>query len=162
MQHAAKIFARKVLLLHLLLLLVVVIVVVGAAGEVYKTARTQAIEQACERQGLLARQTARGIESYYQSIISDLELLQRGEADANGANPDPRPMRDRIAEARKTDLKTLETRPVPVNNGLAVLIWRQLQGRASHLFTVDHRSGNVVINLPSPDATLPKTLAKSQ
>src|SRR4051812_4219652 len=117
MQHALKIFARKVLLLHLALLLIVIIVVVTAAGEIYRTARTQAIEQAKQRQETLARQTARGIESYYHSIISDLELLQRGEADANGA-PDPRPMRDRIAEARKTDLKTLETRSVPVNNGL--------------------------------------------
>ena len=85
MDENAKRFARKILLAHVLILLVVLGSVVAAGREIYNSTRDQVISQAEERQKLLARQTANGIESHYQSIFNDLDLVRREETDETGA-----------------------------------------------------------------------------
>jgi serine phosphatase RsbU (regulator of sigma subunit) len=116
MQEAARRFAQRVLVIHLILLVVVVGLVVVASREVYYRTRAEAMAQARERQELLASQTARGVESYYQSIIDNLDLLRTGDPDDT---PDDRP-------------------PLgPRGLVFAPVLWTQLEGRISHLFVVD-------------------------
>ena len=81
MEDAAKKFARRILLIHLALLMGVIAIVLFASREVYQQTRDQAMEQAKVRQSLLAAQTARGIEAFYHSIFSDLDLLRQADRD---------------------------------------------------------------------------------
>src|SRR3982750_3017410 len=76
MEFEARRFARKVLMIHLALMLLVVIIVTGAGWLLYVSARTQAIEQAKQTQELLAKQTALGVENYYESVTGVMNLLQ--------------------------------------------------------------------------------------
>lgn len=75
MEYSVKRFARKVLLIHLLLLAALLAVVALASREVYQSARRHTLQQAQQRQTLLAEQTARGVQGFYESILSDLELM---------------------------------------------------------------------------------------
>jgi hypothetical protein len=79
MEHAVKRFARNILLLHLLLLLTVLGVVLLASRAIREGAREEAQKQAETRQRMVATQTARGIEAFYQSILSDVNLTPRDE-----------------------------------------------------------------------------------
>jgi serine phosphatase RsbU (regulator of sigma subunit) len=115
MEHSSRIYARKILLAHLALIVVVLTAVVLGAMQIYSSARQQAIEQAGARQELLAAQTGRGIESFYTSIISDLELLRRAE-------PDETP-------------STATTRPRFTT--FYPMLWNQLTGRVSALLVYD-------------------------
>src|SRR3982750_2844637 len=76
MELAARRYIRKVLLAHVALLLLVLLIVAAAARYLYHTARQQAIDQAKTKQELLAKQTAKGIQNYYESVTNVLELLQ--------------------------------------------------------------------------------------
>jgi serine phosphatase RsbU (regulator of sigma subunit) len=116
MEHAARRFATRTVISHVLLLCVVVAVVVVATRSVYRSAREQAFEQAIVRQEVLARQTARGIESFYSAILSDLDLVKRAEEQS----------RDSVA----------------IDSMMATL-WDQLQGRITHLFEYDRARGAV-------------------
>src|SRR6185312_4839133 len=78
MELAARKFARRVLLVHLMILAIILAAVIIAARGVYVRARDEAIAQAQKREELLASQTARGIENYYASIFSNLDLIKRG------------------------------------------------------------------------------------
>jgi len=111
-------YARRVLLAHLLALAVVIAVVVIAAKEMYDNTRELAERQARNRQELLAAQTARGIESYYTGILAQLDLLRQSEAGE----------RVPLLDSRRPGAQALF---------LAPILWRQLEGRASHLFAVD-------------------------
>src|SRR4051794_17083401 len=79
MEFAVKRFARNIFLLHLLLLAVVLTLVLFASIAIKDGAREQAQQQAEKRQLMLASQTARGIEGFYHSILSDMDLLPRQE-----------------------------------------------------------------------------------
>src|SRR5438874_11540457 len=79
MEEAARRFVGWILGLNLVLLGVVMALVFFAAMEVYQRTRDEAMRQAEARQVLLAGQTSEGIESYYQSIVDDLDLLRRAE-----------------------------------------------------------------------------------
>ncbi|QOV88145.1 PP2C family protein-serine/threonine phosphatase [Humisphaera borealis] len=81
MEFAVKKFARNVLLLHLLLLLVVLALMLFASRAIREGAREQAQKQAESRQRIIAAQTARGIEAFYHSIVSDMDLMPRPEDD---------------------------------------------------------------------------------
>src|SRR5688572_3180236 len=86
MEFAVKRFARNILLLHLVLLLVVLGLLLLASKAIRDGAREQAQRQAETRQRMLASQTARGIEAFYQSIVSDMGLFPReDETDAEKA-----------------------------------------------------------------------------
>lgn len=71
------------------LLLVAAALVLVQAAWIYRHVRATAIEQAGNRQQLLAEQTARGIESYYSSIIETLDLLRRADHEDAGATAEP-------------------------------------------------------------------------
>jgi serine phosphatase RsbU (regulator of sigma subunit) len=116
MEHAARRFATRTVISHVLLLAVVIAVVVVATRSVYKSAREQALDQAIVRQEVLARQTARGIETFYAAILSDLDLIKRAEEQSN----------DPAAIA-----------------SMSATLWDQLQGRVTHLFAYDRATHTV-------------------
>lgn len=128
METALRHFVRKVLLIHLALLVVLLVVVFLAAQEVYRSARNHALVQAERRQTILAEETARGVQSYYDSILSDLVLMRP----ANPDDPDSEYVGPRLATTRPT---TLPTRAAAIITG--PMLGRQLEGRLSHLFVVD-------------------------
>jgi serine phosphatase RsbU (regulator of sigma subunit) len=85
MDDNAKRYARRILLVHALLLVVVLLTVMAAAREIYVSTRDQLVREAEKRQQMLAKQTASGIESHYQSILNDLDLLRQAANDETGA-----------------------------------------------------------------------------
>ncbi|HEX4125274.1 MAG TPA: PP2C family protein-serine/threonine phosphatase [Tepidisphaeraceae bacterium] len=125
MQKAIRTFIGRVLLIHVALLLLLLAIVFFAARSVYGNAREHAINQATVQQDLLAAQTARAVKSFYDSILGDLQLLR--PEDTESATPPA----GSLAEPA--------TQPALSLHGAigASLLSRQLQGRASHLFTVD-------------------------
>jgi len=116
MEEAAKRFVRRILAVHLVLLGVVMALVFFAALEVYQRTRDEAMHQAEARQKLLAGQTSEGIESYYQSIVDDLDLLRRAETADQAA--------------------ALKSQGPDEAMRFGQLLWTQLEGRASHLLVV--------------------------
>ena len=125
MDRGIKHFVRNILGIHLLLLALLLTVVTLAARHVYESARAQALNQARERQTLLATQTARGVSGFYDSILSDLSLMKKPDEDDTDLPDVPQP---------STDLRPLTNLGV-LRQG-SVLLVHQLQGRA-HLFFVD-------------------------
>jgi serine phosphatase RsbU (regulator of sigma subunit) len=121
MEHGAKAYARKILLLHLLLLVALFAVMGMTSREVYYSARQQAIDQAKKRQELLSAQTVRGVEGFYTTIISDLR--RRAETDESAATQPAATQPERLAIARP---RNVPTEPL--------FLWVQLTGRASALF----------------------------
>ena len=85
MLEAARKFAQRVVLIHLALLLIVIAFLAMGARQLYINARQEQINSAADKQQLLARQTARGIEAYYRSITQNLELILRPDATAEDA-----------------------------------------------------------------------------
>ncbi len=114
MEQAAKRFATRTLISHVLLLVIVIATVFVAAKSVYESTREQALSQAIGRQEVLARQTARGIESFYDAILSDLDLIRRAEEHAGADAP-----------------------------SITASLWEKLQGRVTHLFAYDRATHEV-------------------
>ena len=138
MEHAARRFARRTLLVHALLLAAVLAAVAVGGRQVYRAARDDVIAQAEGRQRLLAAQTARGIENHYASILTDMDLLRRADMATNGTP---------TGTAAATEPRTLSGlfgrgggRGPSVGPLIANVMWRQLQGRATMLFTCDRSS----------------------
>jgi serine phosphatase RsbU (regulator of sigma subunit) len=123
MEQAARRFARWVLTIHVLLLVGVVAVVCFAAREVYSSARQEALNQASKRQMLLAEQTARGIESFYSSILDNFDLVRRAEESDESHAEEPARRMLRSGEAGRL---------FPPG-----VLWQQLKHRASHFLIVD-------------------------
>jgi len=144
MQRDVKKFAARILISHLALLALVLAVVFVASRQVYNSAREQTLKQAEERQELLANQTARGIENFYDAILADLRLFSPQEADEG--DPDTRPSATAEPSAgfnllRPPDAQRAGTRSFAGRRGanLAVqLLTQQLQGR-SHLFWIERQ-----------------------
>lgn len=146
MELAARRFARWVLVVHLLLLVGILALVFLAAREAYEGARMQAIQQAASRQSLLAEQTARGIESYYTSLIDNFELLRRTEEEGQNT-PDPPSSRRGGEIARLL---------------LAPALWQQVRNRASHFLVVDRSTMRAPLILPESEADVgPAIFAKA-
>src|SRR5271170_1473676 len=76
MQQAIRTFIGRVLLIHLVLLLLLLAIVYSAARAIYRTALNHALDQAHDEQALVALQTAGAVQSFYSSILSDLQLLR--------------------------------------------------------------------------------------
>ncbi len=131
MENAVKQFARKVLLVHLALLVALLALMVLASREVYHTARAHTLQQAEQRQALLAEQTARGIQSLYESVLSDLELMHPVDPDdPNSSYATPPVLPDSRPAA-----------PVPPRQVFpTAVLSQQLEGRLSHLFVVDRQT----------------------
>lgn len=141
MLEAARRFARWVLLVHVLALLVVVGILIGASRHIYRSAREQAEKQAIGRQELLAGQTARGIESFYNAILDDLRLLSRTE-----------------------DTEQAATRPafdLPAPR-VAPNLWRQMSNRAQVLFITRRNLPMATRVFPPERAASANQIAKSK
>lgn len=144
MQRDVKKFAARILISHLALLALVLAVVFVASRQVYNSAREQTLKQAEERQELLANQTARGIENFYDAILADLRLFSPQEGDEG--DPDTRPSATAEPSAgfnllRPPDAQRVGARSFAGRRGanLAVqLLTQQLQGR-SHLFWIERQ-----------------------
>jgi serine phosphatase RsbU (regulator of sigma subunit) len=150
MDENAKRFARRILLLHLLALAVVLALVGLAFDEIYNSTRDQVIEQAESRQELLASQTARGIESYYQYILDNLDLLRKAENDepTTERTPEIRPPTTRPFGGRAiTDFQAGERALASGRNPLvSQILWKQLEGRVCLMFGVD----GTALTTPTP------------
>ena len=143
MEDAARQFARKILIVHLALLVGVIGIVFFASNEVYKQTKNEATAQAKARQSLLAGQTARGIEAFYQSILNDLDLARQAGQD-DGDEADAAATTQPAAPGPKIDWRRmlmLDDRPNPINapiqNLLAEILWKQVGGRVSNLFVIN-------------------------
>ncbi|HEY7120108.1 MAG TPA: PP2C family protein-serine/threonine phosphatase [Tepidisphaeraceae bacterium] len=151
MEEAAKRFARRVLTIHLALLAIVIGLVFFASREVYYETRRQATQQAESRQALLAGQTARGIEAFYHSIFSDLDLLRQADRDEGDETERPTTAPSSSPGAAHLDWRMLLGSFSPVSGGkvpgggprvdalplFADILWKQLDGRVSMLLSVN-------------------------
>jgi len=170
MIEAARRFARKVLLIHLVLFLVAAGIVIIAARQVYAGARNEALDQAKQRQELIARQTARGIEEHYKGILANLDLWRRsgdelgtgetGPVEATLPLVGPAARQAKLAGVTATQPAgpsgPVATAPAaakirPLLN--AQLIHRQLQGRATVVFTFDRSRGRLLAVIPAEART---------
>jgi serine phosphatase RsbU (regulator of sigma subunit) len=130
MDDAAKKYARRILLIHLLVFVFLIAFVIFAAKEVYDRTKREVIARTTARQTVLLNQAARGIESFYQVLIDDIDLLQRVEnAGSSATTIDP--------------AGQLET---------SSLLWRQLQGRAARVFVYEKASHQTRELFATPDA----------
>lgn len=127
MDYAVRRFARNILLIHLALLAIVLGIVYFASRAVQQGAREQALRQSTRRQEQLTANTARGIQGFYENILSDMDLVPRTE--------DTQVERTVLPELMsKTATKTpLGGRGVLIG----FLLARQLEDRVSHLFVID-------------------------
>jgi len=138
MDRALRRYARKVLLAHLALLVVVVAIVFAAVRYMYNSARSQARGEAQHTQELLTRQTALGIENYYESVTNVLNLLQ-----PETENPAQQARRSGPAgrltpEQHDLRRKALEAGPLSrVLSGFSASIWKNIEDKTSMLFVVD-------------------------
>jgi len=162
MELAVRRFARNILLIHLGLLALVLAMVFFASRAIRESAREQAMRQAQSRQELLANQTARGIEGFYQSILSDLDLLPPAESPAEaaalvsgvpgiraklGLNKANRPPNPPGNSPTSRPFPGLAARPAqggqpPRRNILGPLLARQLGERVDYLFVYNKRAGS--------------------
>ena len=156
MEHKAKMFARWVLTIHLLLLVVVIAMIFFASKSVYEQARQQAMDQAEGSQELLAKQTADGIKAFYDSIRDDLDLIHRADDEEPTTPPASAASSTTLPSTRASGARILlgpftlpfsfrmlnevgaaGQRDNRVGSILGLLLWRQLDTRASLLFAVD-------------------------
>jgi serine phosphatase RsbU (regulator of sigma subunit) len=184
MLDAVRRYATRILAVHLALLVLVIFFVLGAAREVQVSARMQAQHEAQERLGLLAQQTARGLQSHYSAILADLDVILRDDTTAatqpggTGAatplpaveSPATQPGRGAF-RARGGLTGTQGARGnrgrgfvPPVNQGPVTVsaqtlntLWRQLQNRGvSQLFLVDLRPRPEGVNVPRVSVAFPE------
>lgn len=158
MEHKAKHFVRLVLGIHLILLVALLTGIYFAVREVYDQTRRQVLDQVANAQELLAAQTADGIESFYNSISNNLDLIHRanteepnGSTAAPATQPAPSAMH---APQLPAIFGAVPTFPVPtrafteLNNVasgrdrrfgplLDAILWQQLEGRASLIFPIE-------------------------
>jgi serine phosphatase RsbU (regulator of sigma subunit) len=134
MENAARRFARKVLVAHFLLLAVVITFVVLAVRVLQSSARAQAMDQARATQELLAKQTALGVQNYYESVRGVFDLLKPMQSEDM---PEPPAGMQRLME-RTT------TRPFDLRHAYTQAVWHSVEGRVSLLFIVDSKRGNVL------------------
>lgn len=156
MEFAVKRFARNILLIHLVLLLVVLALVLLASNAIRNSAQAQAQQQAEIRQRMLATQTARGIEAFYDAIVSVMDLDQPDkESDGKAlvgevtremsANPAPtthpttHPTKPPIRQGIKSPepAPRANTRPPRRRMVVGQLLALQLRERVTHLFVVN-------------------------
>src|SRR5690606_5650460 len=99
--------------------------------------------QAVERQELLATQTAGAAEAYYRALLSNLQLVQN-------------PEEPRVGETRPAVEQIARTPPPPQ---VTVLLWNQLEGRASHLFVYHRETRTVGLHFPAESRSLAEAIA---
>jgi serine phosphatase RsbU (regulator of sigma subunit) len=155
MEEAAKLFARRIVLIHLVVLVVVVAIVYFASREVYARTRDQTMQQAASRQAMLAGQTARGIEAFYLSIFKDLDLLGQAAPEDEFDAPTTAPSGPKMDWRNIFRLDGQGSGPANAafRTFLAGILWKQLDSRATHLFGVERErldGAGVVRVRPAP------------
>src|SRR4051794_26265628 len=136
MDRVVRKFAQRVLAIHAGLFLLVLVIVALASREIYNSAREQALAQARESQSLLAAQTARGIEDFYQSLLAGLHLVRDAEEEpevAGAAAAAVAASQPSHGVARRLTRDPIGPRGILV----ARLVARQFEGRASQVFVYD-------------------------
>lgn len=140
MEEAARRYARRILILHGLLLILVLVIILFMLREVYHSTRQQVLQQAQDRQELLAQQLATGVSSFYDSISDDLQLLNRmGAEDEQDLTPPPIPRAtiDRLQRMPQTGIV------LPFMK----LLWNQLHERVSMIMVVDRSQPMVRVDV---------------
>jgi hypothetical protein len=129
---AARRYARWVLTAHLVLLAIVLLIVGLAVRTLYRGARTQALQQAMQTQELLARQTALGIQNYYETVSAVLQLIQPDE----NIPPPTAPAQPRRGSEAREQARRRALESVPFTR-FTNSIWESLRSHANLLFVVD-------------------------
>jgi|GEM_PF-1200682 len=141
MEVQSRQFVRRILAVHGLLLLTVLALVVIASISIYRSARMGATIQAQQRQELLANQTCRSLETFFNSIISDLDWLGGPQATSTQTPAE--------TNAQNNITNRLERGPAT----LAVqLIADELGDRVSMMFVYNKQTGEVISTLPDAKA----------
>ena len=138
MERDIRRYILRTLAIHLALLALVAAVTIYGAYQVYQTAEARAQQAAGERQRLLARQTATGIEDFFEAIVSNLDLfrqIDRNNPGAEFAEAGPGPG----ADARRL------ARTFAVAPGL----WAQLNDRATALAVIDTERDDLAAVYPA-------------
>src|SRR5262249_41914343 len=97
------------------------------------------LHEAQQTQELLARQTALGIETYYESVTNVLNLLQPEDNERRAPSPQqrrpsPPPGQDQHAQRRQA----LESGPLArLVSNVSGSIWRSIEDKTSLMFVVD-------------------------
>ena len=89
MTESTRLFAVRVLLLHGLAFLALLIITLAGVWSAYVRAQHQSADDAGGRLQVVAQQTARGIESYYSSILENIHLITREELASVLPSPPP-------------------------------------------------------------------------
>jgi serine phosphatase RsbU (regulator of sigma subunit) len=129
METQSRHFAYRILAFNGLLLIAVLVLVALASAAIYDSTRQDAVDQAQARQELLALQTARGIETFYSSLISDLRWIRH----PTEASQTPEPKTE-LARKKGTSLDQSDEATVS----------RQLGGRVRELFVYNKETETVV------------------
>ena len=148
MEDVTRRYILRILGLHVLLLLVVAAVTIFGAYRVYQTAEMRAEVDAGERQRLLARQTAKGIEDFFAGVADNLDLLRRLDetAEVRGIAGGGELGGDAAQLGR-----TVEVVPA---------LWAQLRDRAEALIVCDVQADEVTaVYPPERDAEARRVLA---
>lgn len=142
MEHAARIFAIRVLLLHALAFVVLLILTGVGVRNAYHRAREQAIEQAGLRQQLVAQQTARGIENYFTAVHDNIRLLTRSELQdlrpllPGRPLPETRPTSIGGAVRQRLESRSDLNAERLMAGSIHKAVWKQIEQRASHLIAL--------------------------
>jgi serine phosphatase RsbU (regulator of sigma subunit) len=160
MDRVVRKFAHRVLAIHAGLFLLVLVIVAFASRAIYNSAREQALAQARQNQALLAAQTARGIEDFYQSLLAGLHLVRDAEEEpevAGAAAAAVASTQPGHVLARRLPHEPIGPRGVLV----ARLVARQFEGRASQVFIFD-RVQHKAFEISQPDVALPRDKVAAQ
>src|ERR1700683_2554001 len=131
-RQTSRSFVYRILAMRGLILLLVLVLFAAFLWRLYLKARSEALRHATQRQELLAGQTYRGIEAYYEGIIKDLSWIQ--------VNREPATTQPAAADAlSQVVMQYLEAGRTPL---AAKLIAQQLGDRVPALFEYgfSHRS----------------------
>ncbi|HMO25214.1 MAG TPA: SpoIIE family protein phosphatase, partial [Tepidisphaeraceae bacterium] len=170
MEHAARQYARRILLLHVIMLVIVLLGVGLSVRLTYQSARTQAIEQASGTLSLLGRQTAAGVQSYYRNAFNVLDLLRpigedmpmrprepapgRPGPRALGGNGGPTTRPQELHDEREEMLRLLRDE----RQRLASAVFGTVRGRVSQIIVVDRDDGSIIDSIAETDAPDPNAV----
>ena len=164
MEIAARQFARRVLLAHLALLCVVLLAVGMAAKYLYASARQQVIQEAEQTQKLLAVQTAAGIDSYYESIINPLNILDPNEREPTTQSGRRVPPGGKLAPQQLQNRRAnFEGRFAGMFERSATPVWDQINDKCSMMFYVDLLDSNRILRVigkTDSDPTTPEQVVQ--
>jgi serine phosphatase RsbU (regulator of sigma subunit) len=163
METAARLYARRILLLHCVLLGLIVVGVVMSVRFLYRNSRDQAIDQQRSTLDLLGRQTAAGVGNYYQAVFNVLELLEPLQNDLRSRRPALQPS-DGAAAASPDALPTAGPVALDMRDRLIKRVFKSIAGRVSRVMVVDRTSMAVLDSFgeETPNATPAEVVAAAK